>query len=440
MQSVALPSALPAPVPAAEASRATAVPPPPLRPWSRVWRYLAAIGIALALWLAVGADLIPEDGEQVSPSLEARIGAALVLDALLGVVALGVLPLRRRFPRLTGVATGLLTAVSAAAIGAAAVATVSVSTWRRWRRVVPVVTVWAAASVCYELVWRPTILEEPIGVGLAALSGGVAIGMGATCVATGYYVGARRELLSTLRLRAETAEREQAAKAEAAREAERTRIAREMHDVLAHRISLVAMHAGALAYRTDLSREETAEAAGVIRDNAHRALSELREVLGVLRAGTGGGREQDAVAEPPQPVLERVGELLAAARPTVDVTLDCADLPDGSLEGAATLPAMVSRTAYRVVQEALTNACKHAPGSAVVVRVAGGPGGLLTVEVDNGAPPAGSAPAVPAAPGAGLGLIGLAERVELAGGVLEHGRDPDGSFTVRAWLPWEEDE
>src|SRR5690625_3923840 len=441
MQSVALPSALPAPVPAAEASRATAVPPPPLRPWSRVWRYLAAIGIALALWLAVGADLIPEDGEQVSPSLEARIGAALVLDTLLGVVALGVLPLRRRFPRLTGVATGLLTAVSAAAIGAAAVATVSVSTWRRWRRVVPVVTVWAAASVCYELVWRPTILEEPIGVGLAALSGGVAVGMGATCVATCYSGGARRALLSTLRLRAETAEREQAAKAEAAREAERTRIAREMHDVLAHRISLVAMHAGALAYRTDLSREETAAAAGVIRDNAHRALTELREVLGVLRAGHGAGagsREGDALAEPPQPVLEQVGELLDAARATVEVMLDATGLPGGSLAGAAGMPVTVSRTAYRVVQEALTNACKHAPGSAVVVRLAGGPGGLLTVEVHNDVPPAGSV-ATPAAPGAGLGLVGLAERVELAGGVLEHGPGSDGCFAVRVWLPWEEE-
>ena len=104
-------------------------------------------------------------------------------------------------------------------------------------------------------------------------------------MATGYYIGARRELLAFWRERAETAEREHALAAERARAAERTRIAREMHDVLAHRISLVALHAGALTYRSDLDREETAAAAAVIQDNAHLALGELRQVLGVLRAG-----------------------------------------------------------------------------------------------------------------------------------------------------------
>lgn len=439
MQGLASPSAEPATVAAPPYPAPSA--PPPLRPWSRTWRYLAALGIALVLWLAAGAEVVPADGTAVAGDVEARIGAALVLDALLGVLGLGALPLRRSHPRTAGVLTGLLTTVSASAIGAATVALVSVSTWRRWRLVVPVVAVWVAAAICYELVWRPSVFGESFGMGFIVLSGGLAVGVGATCVATGYYVGARRELLSTLQLRAETAEREQAAKAEAARQAERTRIAREMHDVLAHRISLVAMHAGALAYRTDLSREETAAAAGVIRDNAHRALTELREVLGVLRAGHGAGagsREGDALAEPPQPVLEQVGELLDAARATVEVMLDATGLPGGSLAGAAGMPVTVSRTAYRVVQEALTNACKHAPGSAVVVRLAGGPGGLLTVEVHNDVPPAGSV-ATPAAPGAGLGLVGLAERVELAGGVLEHGPGSDGCFAVRVWLPWEEE-
>src|SRR5690606_24258867 len=291
-----------------------------------------------------------------------RIGAALVLDALLGVLGLGALPLRRSHPRTAGVLTGLLTTVSASAIGAATVALVSVSTWRRWRWVVPVVAVWVAAAICYELVWRPSVFGESFGMGFVVLSGGLAVGVGATCVATGYYVGARRELLSTLQLRAETAEREQVLKAEAAREAERTRIAREMHDVLAHRISLVAMHAGALAYRTDLSREETAEAAGVIQQNAHLALSELRQVLGVLRAGVrqDGAPGADAAAEPPQPQLAQVTELVAAAASYVDVTLDADGLPGGRLPGPE-LPTTTSRTAYRVVQEALTNACKHAP-------------------------------------------------------------------------------
>ena len=102
-------------------------------------------------------------------------------------------------------------------------------------------------------------------------------------LATGMYIGARRELVASLHDRAERAEREQALRVEQAQANERARIAREMHDVLAHRMSLVAMHAGALAYRTDLSPEQTRHAAEVIQANAHRALADLREVLGLLR-------------------------------------------------------------------------------------------------------------------------------------------------------------
>ncbi|MCM3660006.1 histidine kinase [Georgenia satyanarayanai] len=410
--------------------------PPSLRPWSRIWRYLAAVGIGLVLWLVVSVDLITVAETDASDAVAGRVGAAILLDAALGVVALCLLALRRRHPLLTAVLTGLLGMVSAASLGAAAVAAVSVSTWRRWQWVVPVMVVWAWSTVVYELLWRPAIAGDVIPAGYATLSGAFAIATAATCSATGYYVGARRELLVTLRVRAETAEREQALKAEAAREAERTRIAREMHDVLAHRISLVAMHAGALAYRTDLSPEETAEAAGVIQSSAHLALTELREVLGVLRADGGQVSVDGGRAEPPQPLLTQVRELVDGARVQVEAALDPSGLPGGDLRAVADLPATASRTAYRVVQEALTNACKHAPGSDVVVHLAGGPGGLLTIEVHNG-PPVWGRP-VPAAPGGGFGLVGLAERVELAGGVLEHAAGPGGSFTVRCWLPWVE--
>ncbi len=406
--------------------------PPPLRPWSRIWRYLAAAGIAFLLWLAVSVDFIPPDG--APDDVVGRAGAALLLDGVLGVIGLCLLPLRRRRPVVVATVTALLGMASAAALGAAAVALVSAATWRRWQWLLAPLVAWVWVAVFYELVWRPAIVDDAVTAGYAAVSAGFALGMAATCLATGYYVGARRELLVSLRQRAETAEREQELKAEAAREAERTRIAREMHDVLAHRISLVAMHAGALAYRTDLDREETTEAAGVIQHNAHLALTELRQVLGVLRAGNDGGEE----AEPPQPVLAQAEELVQAALPYVDVSLDVSGLPGGTLAGAGEVPATVSRTAYRVVQEALTNACKHAPGSTVVVQLAGAPGGLLTVEVRNDAPTARTGPAHQA-PGAGLGLVGLSERVGLAGGVLEHGPQADGSFAVRAWLPWEEE-
>jgi signal transduction histidine kinase len=98
------------------------------------------------------------------------------------------------------------------------------------------------------------------------------------------------------------------------------------------------------------------------------------------------------------------------------------------------VPAGIGRSAYRVVQEGLTNARKHAPGSEVTVTVRGAPGTGLSVGVAN-APPGGGVPA-PAIPGARLGMIGLGERVALAGGRLEHGRTPDGGYRLSAWLPW----
>lgn len=418
------------PPPASGARAVVPVGPPPLRPWSRIWRYLAAAGIALVVWFVVVSDVL---GDPLATEQEARAGAALFLDLLLGVVALCLLPLRRRHPLLTACLTAALTVVSASAVGAAFVATVSVATWRRWRWALPVLTVWVLATIGYEAWWRPTITGEREATAFTLLSGGLAMGVVGTCLATGYYVGARRELIETLRLRAETAEREQALEAETAREAERTRIAREMHDVLAHRISLVAMHAGALAYRTDLTQEETAEAAGVIQDSAHLALSELREVLGVLRteAAVGSGP-----AEPPQPLITQLPGLLASATDQLHVTVDTAGLPDGDPAALGGLPVTTSRTAYRIVQESLTNARKHAPGSDVVIRLAGRPGGLLTMEIHNG-PPAGDR-SLPAAPGSGYGLVGLQERVQLAQGALEHEAGPAGAFTVRSWLPWEE--
>ena len=189
-------------------------------------------------------------------------------------------------------------------------------------------------------------------------------------IITGFYVRARRELVASLHERVLTAEREQALTTEAARDAERTRIAREMHDVLAHRISLVAMHAGALAYREDLTREQTAETAATIQANAQLALAELRQVLGVLRAG----RVPDGV-EAPQPTLAELAALLADVREAgSQVQLDVLGLRECDL---AKIPATLSRTWFRIVQEALTNARKHAPGEPVSVRLTGEPGGFL---------------------------------------------------------------
>jgi len=423
--------------------------PPPLRPWSRVWRYLLAGGLALVAWTVVVDDLMPEDPSAAVPDL---VNGVIAIDLLLGVVAFALLPLRRRYPALVASATVTLSAASAAAFGPSALAAVSMATRRRGRDVVVVGFFWLAATLVYETLYRRTwhLIGEDYPTAYSYAGGGLVIAVYAICVALGFYIGARRELVANLHERAVTAEREQALRAEAAREAERTRIAREMHDVLAHRISLVAMHAGALAYRTDLSREETATAAGVIQDNAHLALTELRQVLGVLRSGDDGapaghGGPASGVgawtgprpAEPPQPTMAQLEPLLAETADTgTAVRLEVAGLPDGDASALAALPVTSSRTAYRILQEALTNARKHAPGAPVDVRLGGGPGGLLTIEVHN------EAAATPreAPPGTGVGLTGLTERAELLGGVLEHGFGPEGSFAVRAWLPWEDGE
>jgi signal transduction histidine kinase len=227
-----------------------------------------------------------------------------------------------------------------------------------------------------------------------------------------------------------TAEREQAARIDQARVTERTRIAREMHDVLAHRISLVALHAGALAYRDDLTRDETAGTAEIIRDNARLALTELRDVLGVLR-------DSDDAAGPdrPQPTLAALGELLEeCAVAGTPVTCTVSSEVTTALPG---LPGQASRNAFRILQESLTNARKHAPGRAARVEIGGTPGERLTLVVSNTVPDdwQGRSGSADHPPGSGLGLIGLAERARLAGGELVHGIE-SGRFIVKAWMPW----
>jgi len=228
----------------------------------------------------------------------------------------------------------------------------------------------------------------------------------------GLYIRSRRQLLQTLRDRADRAETVARLQAEQAQLRAREEIAREMHDVLGHRLSLLSVHAGALAYRPDASTEEVSGAAEIIRASAHQALQDLREVIGVLRAPVG---------ELPQPTFADLPQLVEGSREAgfpVDLTLDA--------PGA--LPDHAGRTAYRIVQEGLTNAMKHAPGEKVTISVTGAPGNGLSVEVRN--------PAPNHRRGDGQGLKGLTERAALVDGRLEHGRTPEGEFRLCAWLPW----
>src|SRR5690606_3293048 len=183
------------------------------------------------------------------------------------------------------------------------------------------------------------------------------------------------ELIASLRERARFLEAEQDRLVAEARTAERTRVAREMHDGLAHRLSMVAMHAGALEFRPDSPPARVADAAGVVREGIHRALDELRDVILLLRA------EDEPARRRPLPGLEDLPALIAELDEVgVNVLLE-------HRAPTSRLTASASRAAYRVVQESLTNARRHAPGSAVAISLTGQPGGRLDIVVTNSTSP-----------------------------------------------------
>jgi signal transduction histidine kinase len=342
-------------------------------------------------------------------------GAFLFWDLLFGSLACLAVWLRRRWPLGLALALVPIGAFSAMSAGAGSVALFTLAVHRRLAVAAAVGAIGVTLSPIY------AVLHDD---GTSLWFGVIFSALASTAlVSWGSFVRARRQLVLSLRERAERAEAEQHLRIDQARQHERARIAREMHDVLAHRISLLSLHAGALEFRPDAPTEEVARAAGVIRTSAHQALEELRAVIGVLRDEPAG----DA-PEPPQPTLVDVPALVAESRDAgMHVALDIRVPPE------APVPAALGRNAYRLVQEGLTNARKHANGAAVEVAVAGRPGSGLTVEVRNRMP-IGTAVGAEI-PGAGTGIVGLAERVALAGGRLEHG-PADGDFRLSGWLPW----
>jgi signal transduction histidine kinase len=278
----------------------------------------------------------------------------------------------------------------------------------------------------YALISSLTLLVRPD----IAVSHWWQVVLGVVCAAAvlawGMFVRARRQ---SLRERARRVESEQQLRLTQARQLERNRIAREMHDVLAHRLSLLSLHAGALELRPDAAPEEVARAAGVIRESAYQALEDLREVIGVLRADQTDTDRFDQAPERPQPTLVNLPELVDQSRRAgMRVRLEC------QVAELAAVPEAVGRSAYRIVQEGLTNARKHAHDAEVSVAVHGTAGDGLTVEIRNPCPAGTTGTA--SIPGGGTGLIGLTERASLAGGRLEHGPTSAGDFQLRAWLPW----
>jgi signal transduction histidine kinase len=346
----------------------------------------------------------------------------LAVDLVLGGLScLGVWT-RRRWPVGFAVIVGLFSVYSMSASGVALIALFTVAVHRRFAVVGPIVAGYALASFLTLLV-RPDIgvshwWQIVLGVACAA-----------AVLAWGMFVRARRQLALSLRDQARRVQAEQRLRVAQARQLERNRIAREMHDVLAHRLSLLSLHAGALELRPDAAPEDIARAAGVIRESAYQALEDLREVIGVLRADPTGAEPSDQAPERPQPTLVDLPELVDQSRRAgMRVRLEC------QVAQPAAVPEAVGRSAYRIVQEGLTNARKHARDAAVSVTVRGAVGDGLTIEIRNPCPAGTTGTA--GIPGGGTGLIGLTERASLAGGRLEHGPTPTGDFRLRAWLPW----
>ncbi|MEJ2888803.1 sensor histidine kinase [Actinomycetospora aeridis] len=365
-------------------------------------------------WAAgtTGAAVIVLGGLTLVSRTDTRASTvATAVDAAATLVAVALVPLLLRRPVAGALAMAVLAAFSPAATPAATIGVLRVATVRPLATAMAVGAVSAVAHAAQGLV-RP-IPGLPYGWLLV-----IDVVTHAALVAWG--------ALARLRAAARVEEQQRAAEEQAeriatARRQERVMIAREMHDVLGHRLSLVAASAGALEYRPDAPAEQIARAAGVVRAGAHQALEELREVIGVLRADELQGVDGEA---PPQPTLADLPALVAESREAgLSVSLS-GSAPDG-------VPETLGRTAYRIVQEGLTNARKHAAGVPVRVSVEGTPGEALRVEVRNRLPMGPST-----SDGRGTGLVGLGERAASVGGRLDHGETPDGDFRLRAELPW----
>ncbi|MCC3771636.1 sensor histidine kinase, partial [Streptomyces sp. UNOC14_S4] len=413
----------------------------PAGPWWWERRRSMALDVVLALLSALECS-----AEGTSFARDA--GLPEVVGILLGWVAGSTLLLRRRWPiavvlvsvAITPAEMGILLTV----VGLYTMAASEVP--RRLTVVLAGVSVLGTFVVTF-VRFQQSMTEgnyQPGAVAGAVFSALMALGVTAPPVLMGLYVGARRRLVESLRERADGLERELSLLADRAEERavwarneERTRIAREMHDVVAHRVSLMVVHAAALQAVVLKDPEKAAKNAALVGDMGRQALTELREMLGVLRTSSesegpaAAQRLAEVAAEASARVSENSGRAERAAAPVVSA-VDGDGPRLGGLEdlvGQSRAAGMavelrvegeersygsrVESTAYRVVQEALTNVHKHAPGAEAVVRLAHRDG-EVALQVENG-PSGGGTDEGPCLPSGGNGLVGMRERVSALG-------------------------
>ncbi|WP_405067755.1 sensor histidine kinase [Kribbella sp. NBC_01510] len=376
------------------------------------WAWVAGLGVAALLVLTV-MDL--------SQHYSVSLGAVLAL-AMARALSLGLAWLRPRAALVVSLATTAITAAvttpvstdepwpwgTTAAFGQSFVLAIVGARGLGRRELVG----WWAATQVVGLVATVLAPERGGWAGLVAMAV-----MSAIAVVVGDLIHSRSE---TNRQLAEQENISRTERAERSRLQERARIARELHDVVAHHLSVVVVRADSAPHRLPDVRDDVRAEFAEIADAARASLTEMRQVLRLLREPV----EQPPLGElGPQPGLDQVAELVASTRRAgADVRLE-AEVPTG-------LDPAVELTAYRVVQEALSNAVRHAPGSVVRVDVQR-VGDALEVKVTNGLP----REAVPAGQGSGHGLVGMRERVALVEGTMHAGPTPEGGYLVTVSIP-----
>ncbi|MDT3398916.1 histidine kinase [Streptomyces sp. B1866] len=332
-----------------------------------------------------------------------RVGLACALPAAVALL------LRRHLP-VAALALTLSAALVTDAVLAPLIALYALAATTRSR---PLILAGAAAfTACYMLPWPPPAIDR-MDHTTALIDFAYSLAMAAAPAFLGQLVQARRDLSLRLAEITEAREHERLLIAQTVLAKERAQLAREMHDVVSHQVSLIAVRAGALQVGTH--DPETKEAATTIRRLCVRTLDELRHMVSVLRAS--GSLPTDLT---PQPTIAELRQLVDYSG--IETELDL-DLPDD-------LPPPLQRAVYRTVQEALTNVRKHAPGATAAVRVQHAGGAVLTT-VTNTAP---TRPTL-ALPSARHGLIGLRQRAELLGGTLTTGPTPEGGYRLQLRLP-----
>lgn len=399
---------------------------PPLRPTRRAWQFDALVALALGIaTVYYGIDNVDNVVlREIAPGVEAVVArptgpGGLALMVTLAVIASGALALRRRYP------LAVLCVVTAATLA-------TPQSVMRLTFYAFVIAVYSAAV--YSPYRVATLAALPVSVVLVGTSGN-----SVTPIVPNEYiallilvpmavaaVGLRTWKLRTDegRTRLSALEREQAEALRRAVEHERARIARELHDVVTHNVSVMIIQAGAARKIMKTSPEQAGEALLAVEAGGRAAMTELRHVMGLLTMADENEGTDSGTDLAPQPGLDQLETLVGRVRDTglpVDLTVTGAPRP---------LPPGLELAAYRVVQEALTNTVKHASGATAAVTVEYGPQRLRVEVTDTGGHPG-------TGTGSGRGLIGLRERLAVHDGTLTTGDRLTGGYRVEALIPLE---